>query len=94
MTKSVRLPNGRHWRTQSEARDHFKQILSRSTLGERVTDADDHADLAALLQVYDSVLRPGAARRDPRPGWETRIARSSARSKHTTAAHLMRLAYP
>ncbi len=60
MTKSVKLPNGRHWRTQGEAMDHFKNMLSRSTLGERVIDADDHADLAALLQVYDSVLPAGA----------------------------------
>lgn len=61
MTKSVRLPNGRYWRTQGEAMQHFKEMLSRSTLGERVTDADDHADLAALLQIYDSVLPPGGA---------------------------------
>jgi hypothetical protein len=60
MTRSVRLPNGRSWRTQSEAMDHFKEVLSRSTLGERVTAADDHADLSALLQAYDSVLPPGA----------------------------------
>jgi hypothetical protein len=61
MTKTGRLSNGRYWRTQGEAMDHFKEMLSRSTLGERVTDADDHADLAALLQVYDSVLPAGAS---------------------------------
>lgn len=61
MTKSVRLPNGRYWRTQGEAMDHFKEMLSRTVLGERVTDVDDHADLAALLQIYDSALPPGAS---------------------------------
>lgn len=60
MTKSVRLANGRYWKTQGEAMDHFKDMLARSTLGERVVDAADHADLVALLTVYDSVLPAGA----------------------------------
>lgn len=60
VTKSVSLPNGRYWRTQGEAMDHFRGMLARSTLGERVVDANDHSDLEALLAVYDSVLPAGA----------------------------------
>lgn len=60
MTKSVSLPNGRYWRSQGEAMSHFKEMLARTTLGERVMNAEDHADLVALLMVYDSVLPQGA----------------------------------
>lgn len=55
MTKTVSLPNGRTWRPQGAALDHFKEMLNRYSDGERVTDPEDHSDLLALLTVYDSV---------------------------------------
>ncbi|NKE68694.1 DUF3223 domain-containing protein [Ramlibacter sp. RBP-2] len=81
MTKTVSLPNGRTWRPQSAALDHFKDMLNRYADGQRVTDQQDHDDLAALLSVYDAV--PGLSEtktgvgvdyfyrdldREPRPG--------------------------
>ncbi|MCR5882171.1 DCL family protein [Rhizobacter sp. J219] len=62
MTKPVTLPNGKSWRLQKEALDYFKAMLARYTLGQRVTESADHADLSALLQVYDGVLPPGEAK--------------------------------
>ena len=61
MAKSVNLPNGRNWRLQKEALEYFRAMLSRYSLGERVTESADHADLSALLQIYDGVLPPGGA---------------------------------
>lgn len=55
---SITLPNGRTWPRKGDAIDHFKAILARYAIGSRVLDATDHADLAALLEVYDSVLPP------------------------------------
>lgn len=60
MTKAVRLPNGRYWRSQGEALSHFKAMLARYPVGQRVTDAGDQADPAALVTVYDSVLPAGS----------------------------------
>jgi hypothetical protein len=34
-------------------------MLARHTVGERVVNPQDHADLVALIAVYDSVLPPG-----------------------------------
>lgn len=59
MAKPVQLPNGRQWRTRSEALEHFKQMLARHSNGERVTAPADHDDLCALLTLYDGVLAPG-----------------------------------
>lgn len=58
-TVPIRLPNGRHWPTKGEAVEHFKAMLARYADGARVADPVDHVDLAALLQVYDSVLEAG-----------------------------------
>lgn len=52
---SISLPNGRNWTKKGCAVDHFKRMLARYSDGERVVDSVDHCDLAALLQIYDSV---------------------------------------
>jgi hypothetical protein len=57
--KAVRLSNGRSWPKKGDAVDHFKAMLARYRDGSRVSDSDDHSDLAALLDVYDSVLDDG-----------------------------------
>jgi len=57
--KPITLASGRHWPKQGEALAHFKDMLSRYSVGDRVSDPTDHADLAALLAVYDSVLAIG-----------------------------------
>ncbi|MBD9400984.1 DCL family protein [Comamonas sp. CMM02] len=57
--KPIFLTSGRHWSKKGDARAHFKDMLSRYSAGDRVNDPSDHADLAALLAVYDSVLATG-----------------------------------
>lgn len=61
MGKSVpiALPNGRRWSKKGVAIDHFKAMLHRYKVGDRVDDPSDHDDLVALLQVYDSILASG-----------------------------------
>ena len=61
MAKSVpvTLPNDRRWLKKGDAVDHFKAMLNRYEVGDRVEDPTDHADLAALLEVYDSVIPVG-----------------------------------
>ena len=60
MIKRVALSNGRQWRTQGQALQHFKDMLSRYSTGQSIDAAsDDHNDLQALLVRYDSVLGPG-----------------------------------
>ncbi len=56
MAKPVKLSNGRYWRTQTQALEHFKKMLARYNIGEKVTDSSDHDDLSALLMRYDSVM--------------------------------------
>ena len=60
MAKSIPilLPNGRSWSKKGDARDHFKAMLARYRDGDRVSNATDHADLDALLAVYDSFVPP------------------------------------
>ena len=53
MAKSVRLPNGKTWSTQTSALQHFKSMLARYGDGDVITDAEDHDDLLALLTRYD-----------------------------------------
>lgn len=60
MAKPVELPNGRKWATKSAAHDHFQAMLARYQNGDRVENADDHSDLAALLTRYDALLPSGA----------------------------------
>lgn len=60
MPKPVRLSNGKHWSKQKDALEHFKGMLSRYAVGQRIDAVDDHDDLCALLQGYDAVLLAGA----------------------------------
>lgn len=55
----ISLPNGKSWPKKSDAAAHFKAMLHRYKVGDRVNDPSDHADLAALVQIYDSVLTLG-----------------------------------
>lgn len=57
--KTISLSNGRTWPKKGDAVDHFKAMLARYRDGSRVSDTEDHSDLAALLDVYDSVLGAG-----------------------------------
>ena len=53
MAKKVTLSNGRSWRTQKLALEHFKSMLARYEDGDVVDDFEDHDDLLALLVRYD-----------------------------------------
>ena len=55
----ISLPNGRRWSKKGDAVDHFRAMLARYRDGDRVLNAIDHGDLAALLEVYDAVVPRG-----------------------------------
>lgn len=55
----ISLPNGKRWIRKGDAVEHFKSMLARYMVGDRIDSATDHDDLAALLHVYDSALGPG-----------------------------------
>ncbi|MCP3379995.1 DCL family protein [Bradyrhizobium sp. CCGUVB4N] len=59
MAKSVSLPNGRFWKAQTAALDHFKDMLRRYADEETVEHYLDHDDLVALLERYDAVIIDG-----------------------------------
>lgn len=59
MVKPVQLSNGRQWRTQKDALQHFKLMLARYANGDKISELADHEDLGALIALYDSVLAPG-----------------------------------
>lgn len=54
----VNLPNGRTWSKKGDAKAHFRAMLNRYPVWERVTDANDISDLSVLLTVYDANLLP------------------------------------
>jgi hypothetical protein len=56
MLKPINLPNGRSWKTQTEALAHFKAMLGRHFDNQVVEDRADHDDLIALLERYDTVI--------------------------------------
>lgn len=62
MARPVSLSNGRCWRTQSAALDHFKSLLHRYIDGQRINDVTDHEDLAALLERYDACIVDGPSK--------------------------------
>ncbi|MCA1862609.1 DCL family protein [Janthinobacterium sp. HSC-3S05] len=57
----VSLYNGKTWPTKEKAYTHFKEMLGRYIVGERVASAEDHSDLEALLTVYDEAVAEGEA---------------------------------
>lgn len=48
------------WSKQGDATKHFKAMLGRYQIGQIITDSLDHADLAALVSIYDHDLPAGA----------------------------------
>jgi hypothetical protein len=61
MGKSVQvtLANGRAWPRKGDAVAHFKAILNNYSVGDRILDPSNHADLEALLATYDAGLPAG-----------------------------------
>jgi hypothetical protein len=55
----VSLRNGKSWPTKDKAYTHFKEMLGRYIVGERVTVLEDHLDLEALLTIYDEAVTEG-----------------------------------
>jgi hypothetical protein len=49
----VTLPNGRAWPKKGDAKTHFREMLNRYAVWDRVTDANDLSDLVAILTIYD-----------------------------------------
>lgn len=59
MAKPVILSNGRVWKTQKAALDHFREMLARHHDDEQVNDRGDHNDLVALLERHDEAITDG-----------------------------------
>ena len=53
MTKSITLPNGKSWTTQTAALEHFKRMLHRYKNGATIDQVEDHDDLLALVERFD-----------------------------------------
>jgi hypothetical protein len=62
MAKPVELPNGRSWPTKKAAEQHFREILARYSDGDTVSDYNDHTDLAALLERFDTLVADGPSK--------------------------------
>jgi Protein of unknown function (DUF3223) len=62
MVKSINLPNGRSWKSQTAALTHFKDMLARHSDNQVVEDRSDHDDLVALLERYDAVITDSPAK--------------------------------
>jgi len=59
MAIEVKLSNGKCWPSQKAALDHFQQMLERYADEQAVDDAQDHDDLAALIERYDLAINAG-----------------------------------
>lgn len=62
MAKGVELSNGKSWKTQAAAKQHFKDMLARYGDGATIADPDDHQDLCALLIRYDLLVSEGPSK--------------------------------
>lgn len=62
MAKTISLPNGRSWKTQTAALAHFKDMLARYSDNQIIEDRSDHDDLVALLERYDAVITDSPAK--------------------------------
>lgn len=60
MAKPVILSNGKSWKTQSAAEQHFRDMLGRYRDDHRISDWNDHSDLVALLERYDTLIANAA----------------------------------
>lgn len=56
MALSFVLSNGREFKSQKAAKEHFRQILRAYDNGQMITDPSDHEDLVALLERYDNAI--------------------------------------
>lgn len=56
----ISLPNGRAWPKKGDAASHYREMLNRYAVGERVQEPADHSDLVALLTIYDADVPRGA----------------------------------
>ncbi|SAL86809.1 hypothetical protein AWB74_07854 [Caballeronia arvi] len=62
MTIAVQLSNGRSWPSHRASLAHFELMLKRYADNEVVDDAQDHDDLAALIERYDLAITAGPAK--------------------------------
>ncbi len=62
MAKAISLSNGKTWKTQKSALQHFKDMLSRYGNGDIIEDRADHEDLVALLERYDEAITDGPSK--------------------------------
>lgn len=62
MATPVELSNGRIWKTKTAAEQHFRDMLARYRDGEHISEYQDHSDLSALLERFDSLVSDGPSK--------------------------------
>jgi hypothetical protein len=60
--KNVVLSNGRQWATRDAALQHFRNLRDNYELETKIDDPDDHDDLCALLERFDSANSYGPSK--------------------------------
>lgn len=62
MAKPLTLSNGRTFKSQKSAEDHFRSIRDSYEEGNHIDDSAHHADLLSLLERYDALILDGPAK--------------------------------
>jgi hypothetical protein len=62
MAKAITLSNGRTWKTQKDALNHFKDMLNSYSNKDVIDVRADHEDLVALLERYDEAITDGPSK--------------------------------
>ena len=62
MAKPVEQKNGQSFKTKKAAEQHFRNMLARYRDGEHISDYQDHSDLSALLERFDSFVSDGPSK--------------------------------
>lgn len=62
MAIAITLSNGRTWKSQKDALNHFKSILNSYNNKEIIEARADHEDLVALLERYDEAITDGPSK--------------------------------
>ena len=56
MAQPVKLSNGREWKSKTAARAHFTAMLRRYGDDQPITGSEDHDDLCALVERFDTLV--------------------------------------
>lgn len=65
MAQAVKLSNGKEWKSKKAAKEHFTTMLHRYSNDETISDSDDHDDLCALVERFDTLVADEAPKNGP-----------------------------